>query len=98
MKIMVRNRQRKSTIGMFIEEKAMTQTNIIVGFKKTGIFPLDEYIFDECDFLPSLVIDQPNDASILTLNVTLNKQLSYDQWWIFKFRGLRQGFPKIDVL
>ena len=98
MKIMVRNRQRKSTIGMFIEEKAMTQTNIIVGFKKTGIFPLDEYIFDECDFLPSLVIDQPNDASILTLNVTLNKQLSYDQWWIFKFRGPRQGFPKIDVL
>ena len=27
MKIMVRNRQSKSTIGMFTEEKAMTQTN-----------------------------------------------------------------------
>ena len=31
MKIMVRNRQRKSTIGMFTEEKAMTPTNIIAG-------------------------------------------------------------------
>ena len=47
---MIRNRQRKSTVGMFTKEKAMTQTNIIVGFKKTGIFPLDEHIFDECDF------------------------------------------------
>ena len=57
MKIIVRNRQRKSTIDMFTEKKAMTQTNIIVGFKKTGVFPLDEHIFDECDFLPSLVTD-----------------------------------------
>ena len=47
MKIMIRNRQRKSTIGMFTKEKAMTQTNIIDGFKKTGIFPLDEHIFDK---------------------------------------------------
>ena len=62
MKIMVRNKQRKSTIGMFTKEKAMTQTNIIVGFKKTNIFPLDEHIFDECDFFPSLVTDQPNDV------------------------------------
>ena len=60
---MVRNRQRKSTIGTFTEEKAMTPTNIIAEFKKIGIFPLDEHIFDECDFLASLVTDQPNDAS-----------------------------------
>ena len=60
---MVRNRQRKSTISMLTEEKAMTPTNIITGFKKTDIFPLDEHIFDECNFLPSLVTDQPNDAS-----------------------------------
>ena len=44
-------------------KKAMTPTNIIAEFKKIGIFPLDEHIFDECDFLPSLVTDQPNDAS-----------------------------------
>ena len=58
---MVRITQRKSTIGMFTEEKAMTLTNIIAGFKKTGILSLDEHIFDECDFLD--VTDQPNDAS-----------------------------------
>ena len=63
MKIMVRNRQKKSNIGMFTEEKAMAQTNIIIGFKKIGIFSIDEHIFDECDFLPSLVTDQPNNAS-----------------------------------
>ena len=40
----------------------MTPTDIIAGFEKTGIFPLDEHIFDECNFLPSLVTDQPNDA------------------------------------
>ena len=57
MKIMVGNRQRKSTIGMFTEEKAMTPTNIIARFKKADIFPLDEHIFDECDFLPNLVTD-----------------------------------------
>ena len=67
MKIMIRNRQRKCTIGMFTKEKAMTQTNIIVGLKKTGIFPLDEHIFDECDFLPSLVTDQPNDVQQIGL-------------------------------
>ena len=60
---MVRNRQWKSTIGRFTEKKAMTPTNIIAEFKKIGIFPLDEHIFDECDFLSSLVTDQPNDAS-----------------------------------
>ena len=41
----------------------MTLTNIIAEFKKIGIFPLDEHIFDECDFLPSLVTDLPNNAS-----------------------------------
>ena len=41
----------------------MTPTNIIAEFKKIGIFPLDEHIFDEFDFLPSLVTDKPNDAS-----------------------------------
>ena len=52
MKIMARNRQSKPTIGMFTEKKAMTQTNIIVGFKKTGIFPLDEHILMNAIFYP----------------------------------------------
>ena len=25
-------------------------------------------------------------------------KLRHEQWWIIKFRGPRQGFPKIDVL
>ena len=48
---------------MFTEEKATTPTNIIAGFKKVGIFPLYKHIFDESDFLFSLVTDQPNNAS-----------------------------------
>ena len=36
-------------------EKAMTLTNIMARFKKTSIFPLDERMFDECNFLPILV-------------------------------------------
>ena len=70
---MVRNRQRKSTIGMFTEKKAMIATNIIAEFKKIGIFPLDEHIFDKCDFLPSLVTDQPNNASTSIRHLKENK-------------------------
>ena len=47
-----------SGLVQIVHEKAITPTNIISGFKKTGIFPLNEHIFDECDFLPSLVTDQ----------------------------------------
>ena len=36
MKIMVRNRQRKSTIGIFTEEKAMTQTKSL---KRLAYYP-----------------------------------------------------------
>ena len=36
------------------------------------------------------------------LRVTFGKRKgdrkTWWQWWIFKFRGSRQGFPKIDVL
>ena len=54
----------------------MTATNIIAGFKKTGIFPLDEHIFDECDFLLSLVTDQPNDASTSNRHWEENESLN----------------------
>ena len=53
----------------------MTPINIIAGFKKTAIFPLDEHIFDECDFLPSLVTDQPNDASASNRHLEENESL-----------------------
>ena len=55
---MVRNRQRKSTIGTFTKKKAMTPTNIIAEFKKIGILPLDEHIFDECDFSTMLIFSE----------------------------------------
>ena len=55
---MVRNRQRKSTIGTFTEKKAMTPTNIIAEFKKIGILPLDEHIFDECDSSTMLIFSE----------------------------------------
>ena len=57
---MIRNRRKKSTIGMITKKKAITPTNIIAEFRKTGIFSLSEHIFNECDFLPSLVTNQPN--------------------------------------
>ena len=39
--------------------RAFTPFNITSGFKKTGIVPLDENIFSEDVFLPSMVTDQP---------------------------------------
>lgn len=40
--------------------RAMTPTNILNSFKKTGIHPFDRDIFTEEDFLPSTVTDRPN--------------------------------------
>ena len=56
-------------------EKAVTPTNIIAGFKKTGMLPLDEPVFDKCDFLPSLVTDQFNDASASNIHLEENESL-----------------------
>ena len=53
----------------------MIPINILAGFKNTGIFPLDEHIFDECNFLPSLVTDQPNDASASNRHLEENESL-----------------------
>lgn len=39
-------------------EKSMTPSNIISSFKKTGIFPFDEEIFTEVDFMCSSVTDR----------------------------------------
>ncbi|CAH2108862.1 unnamed protein product [Euphydryas editha] len=44
--------------------RAMTPTNIINSFKKTGIYPFDRDIFTEEDFLPSTVTDRPNPNTI----------------------------------
>lgn len=39
--------------------KSMTPVNIVNAFKKCGIFPFDDCIFTEVDFMPSIVTDRP---------------------------------------
>ncbi|XP_022835755.1 uncharacterized protein LOC111363186 isoform X2 [Spodoptera litura] len=39
--------------------KAMTPTNITQAFKKCGIFPFDDQIFTDIDFLPSEITNRP---------------------------------------
>jgi hypothetical protein len=40
----------------------MSRQNILSGFKKSGIHPLDADIFSEADFLTSSVTDRENPA------------------------------------
>ena len=43
--------------------KAFTPTNIVAGFRCTGIFPYDRNIFTDVDFMPSSVSDRPLSTS-----------------------------------
>jgi hypothetical protein len=43
--------------------RAFTPSNVMSGFKKSGIFPFDEAVFTDEDFLCSYVTDRPMDAS-----------------------------------
>lgn len=38
---------------------AITRSNIISGFTSTGIWPLNQYMFGDTDFMPSEVTDRP---------------------------------------
>lgn len=42
---------------------ALNPSNIMSGFRKSGIWPLNEDIFQEHDFAPSFVTDRPNSTS-----------------------------------
>lgn len=42
--------------------KALTPTNILSGFHKTGIFPLNRDVFCAADFIGSSVTDRPNET------------------------------------
>ena len=46
----------------YAHERALTPSNVISGFKKTGIFPFDENPFQESDFAPSLVTERPEPS------------------------------------
>lgn len=43
--------------------KAITPANIIAGFKRSGIVPLNENVFTDADFLPSQVSDRPLEVN-----------------------------------
>lgn len=67
---LLRNPGRPMTIYNVAEcvgsayQKAMTPTNFIQAFKKTGIFPFDADIFTEIDFLQSTITDRPDVSNL----------------------------------
>lgn len=50
--------------------KAMTPINICNAFKNTGIFPYDDNIFTDIDFLPSNVTDRAIETSSMSHNLS----------------------------
>jgi len=56
-------------IVKFAFENSMTQTNIISGFKSTGIMPFNSDIFGPDDFAPSFVSDRPNPNIVPLVNL-----------------------------
>ena len=45
--------------------KAATMTTSINGFRRTGIYPTDRHVFEECDFDASLVTDMAMDGDVV---------------------------------
>lgn len=43
--------------------RAASAQNAISGFKSTGIWPTNRHIFDESDFLPSMMTDRPDPST-----------------------------------
>ncbi|KAE8739207.1 hypothetical protein FOCC_FOCC015298 [Frankliniella occidentalis] len=52
--------------------EALTPSNIMAGFKKTGIMPFDREVFSDLDYLPSMVTHRPPPAT--TENAALRDQ------------------------
>lgn len=55
-------------IGALVDiafKRSMTPSNITSGFKRTGIFPFDDKVFDDSDFAPSAVTDRPCPKAVL---------------------------------
>ncbi|KAF2886068.1 hypothetical protein ILUMI_20106 [Ignelater luminosus] len=53
-------------------KRAMTPTNILASFKRTGFVPFDRHVFTDTDFLPSSVTDRPMPT---ILNTTVEVDL-----------------------
>ena len=48
---------------LFAYPKAFNPANIATGFRCTGIFPIDQNIFSDVDFMSSTVSDRPLSAA-----------------------------------
>lgn len=55
--------------------QAFTPANIISGFKKAGIWPYDENVFTEADFLCSYVTDGPHENEEVDRSTNIDKTL-----------------------
>lgn len=53
---------------------ALNPTNIINGFRKTGIFPFNRDVFEEVDFLSAFVTDRPLIEQKNEQNLQINTQ------------------------
>ena len=56
-------------------EKSMTPSNIKSGFKSTGIFPYDKFIFNDDDFIVSSVTDRQESQQVSTDNNSTSPSL-----------------------
>ena len=60
-------------------QRAMTPSNIISGFRKTGIFPYDNEIFQDDDFLASYVTDRPNPIQSTDQQSVTDSQITSEE-------------------
>lgn len=59
--------------------RSMTPNNILAGFSCSGIFPLNELIFSEQDYLPSMMTDQPAQPADCPVGISLQTPPKSDQ-------------------
>ena len=59
-------------------QRAMTPSNIISGFRKTGIFPYDDGIFQNDDFAGSYASDRPDPIQSEALEHETEPQIAVD--------------------
>ncbi|XP_055902279.1 uncharacterized protein LOC129938634 [Eupeodes corollae] len=82
-------------------EKSMTPSNIVAGFRKTGIYPPDREVFTDVDFMCSDVTDRPLTLSNQTeeIHINVNGDLYRVLWELVKSLVNAADYPEtIDLL